>query len=110
MTVFKMFRGDDKIYELTVTDKQTGNPVNITDCTIKMTWKENIEDEAYFLQKTADPTDPENGKAEFTIDAADTSSLKKRTEFYFDVQITKTTGKIETLLRGSFVVMMDVTT
>lgn len=110
MSVFKMFRGDDKIYELTVIDKQTGNPVDITDCIIKMTWKENIEDITYFLQKTATPTDPMNGKAEFTIDSADTSSLKERTEFYFDVQITKTTGKVETLIKGSFVVEMDVTT
>ena len=113
MTVFKMYRGDDKIYELTVTDKQTGNPVSIVGCTIKMTWKENIEDETYFLQKSNGPgehSDPTNGKTEFTIDAADTSALKERTEFYFDVQITKTTTKVETLLKGSFVVLMDVTT
>jgi len=110
MNVFYMFRGDDKIYELTVVDKQTESPVDITGCTIKMTWKEKKTDETYFLQKTFTLTDPANGKAEVTIDAADTSQLTERKEFFFDVEITKADGKKETLLEGKFIVLLDVTT
>lgn len=109
-----MYRGDDKIYELTVTDKQTGNPVDITGCTITMTLREDW-DEAIFLQKTNGAgvtlTDPTNGIAEITIDAADTSGLDVSTqhEYVFDVYILKTTGKGETLLTGKFIVLQEAT-
>ena len=104
-----MYRGDDKLYEVTVTDKDTGSVVDITGCTLKMTWKENKSDSSYFLQKTATLTDPTNGLAEFAIDAADTTSLTEKKSFFFDVEITKTTGKKETLIEGKFHVLMDVT-
>jgi len=87
MIVFPMHRGDDKIYELSVIDKQTGAAVDITGCTIKMTWKEKKTDETYFLQKTFTITDAVNGKAEVTIDAADTSQLTEKKEFFFDVEM-----------------------
>ena len=109
MIIFTMHRGDDKLYEITVTDKQTGNPVSINGCTLKMTWKARKTDEEYFLQKTATPTDPGNGKAEFTIDSADTSALTTEMEYFFDVEIEKTTGKRETLLEGKFIVKLDIT-
>lgn len=109
MIVKRMHRGDDKVYELTVTDRKTGAIVNITGSTIKMTWKASKDDATNFLQKTFTLTDPANGVAEVAIDAADTVSLTEKTEFYFDVQITKSSGKIETLLEGKFTVLVDVT-
>jgi len=107
-----MYRGDDKKYELEVTDKQTGEPVAINGCTFKFTWKINKSDANYVLQKTVgsgiELTDPDNGVAEITIDAADTSSLTKKTEYYFDIEITKTDTKVETLMEGKFKILMDV--
>ena len=113
MIVLTMHRGDDKIYELTVTNKQTGNAVDITGCTITWTWKEEKEDASYFLQKSNGPgehSDPMNGKTEFTIDAADTASLTAKMTYFWDVEITKTTLKKETLCLGKIRVLLDVTT
>ncbi|KXH76246.1 MAG: hypothetical protein AM326_03030 [Candidatus Thorarchaeota archaeon SMTZ-45] len=114
MIVFDMHRGDDKLYELIVTDKNTGNAVDITGCMLTMTWKENKKDSGYYLQKTNGSgitlTDPTNGKAEIAIDKTDTSGLDKYKEYFFDVYILKTTGKGETLLEGKFKVHEDVTT
>ena len=112
MNVFNMYRGDDKIYELEVTDKQTGNAVDITGTTIKLTLRETPTD-SIFLQKSNGPgehSDPSNGKTEFAIDAADTSSLSNEKHTYvFDVEITKTDTKVETLLIGKFIIIPEVT-
>lgn len=107
MIVKKMFRGDDKYYELTVKDRITKLPVDITGCTIKMTWKK--VDGTQFLQKDFTLTDPVNGLAEVKIEKTDTNSLTEKTVFDFDVQITKTTDDVETLIKGKFTVEMDVT-
>jgi len=113
MIVFNMHRGDDKVYELAVTNKVTGAVVDITGCTLTMTWKEAL-DEAAVLTKTNGAgitlTDPTNGKAEIAIDAADTSGFTEKRTFFFDVYILKTTGKGETLVKGKFIVDLDVTT
>ena len=109
MNVFTMHRGDDKLYELTVTDKQTGNPVDITGTTTVLTMRGSYT-ASIFLQKTFTNTDPTNGKAEVAIDAADTSSLQNvQYTYVFDVQITKTSGKDETLLSGKFIILPEVT-
>jgi len=114
MIKINMDRGDDKIYELTVTDKQTGEPVIISGCILTMTWKEDVNQDSADLTKTngagIELTDPVNGLAEITIDAADTSGFTEKKEFFFDVFILKTTGKGETLVKGKFVVHLDVTT
>jgi len=108
MIVNEIYRGDDKIYELTVKDKQTGLVVDITGCTITMTWREH-PDGSIFLQRNFTLTDPTNGVAEIEILAADTQSLTEKKEFFFDVYILKPTGKGETLLKGKFIVELDVT-
>lgn len=109
MNIINLYRGDDKVYELTVTNRVTGAIIDITNCTIKWTWKVAKTDAAYFLQKTANLTDPSNGKAEFTIDAADTSSLTAQQVYCWDVEVTKTTAKKETLCTGKVIVHLDVT-
>lgn len=114
MNIFTMHRGDDKIYELIVTNKQTGLPVDITGCEpptgwIKLTVRETPIS-AIFVQKTFALTDPTNGKAEVAIDASDTSGLTNtRHEYCWDVEILKTTGKKETLCSGKLIVEAEVT-
>jgi len=108
MISLKMYRGDDKNYELKVTDKQTGNAVDITGCIITWTWKEKITDTVPFLQKDFTPTDPTNGVAEVEIIATDTNSLTAKSTFIWDIYILKTTGKGETLLKGKMTVYLDV--
>ena len=109
MIVFSFHRGDDKIYEITVKDKVTEIPVDITGCTLTMTLRKTWTD-VVFIQKTFTLTDPVNGKAEVAIDAADTSGLtNEKQEYLFDVEILKTTGKKETLLSGKFSILPEVT-
>jgi hypothetical protein len=71
---------------------------------------------AILIQKTTDVddgivlTDPTNGVAEITVDAADTETLSNLNyDYIYDIQITKPTGKIETLVKGSFKVISEVT-
>ena len=109
MIVFNFHRGDDKVYEITVKDKVSEIPIDITGCTLKMTLRKTYSD-AIFIQKTFVLTDPTNGKAEVAIDAADTASLPNvKAEYLFDVEILKTTAKKETLLFGKFTILPEVT-
>lgn len=110
MTTFEMSRGDDKRYRITVTDKITGLPVDITGCTLTMTWRKTFAD-TIFLQKTFYEIDPMNGVAEVSIDAADTASLPagERTEFLFDVEMIDTSYLTETITKGKFIVTPDIT-
>ena len=104
MNIFTMYRGDDKLYELTVKDKETGVVVDITGCTIILYWYSKgtdiVEKQWSFVL-----TDPTNGLAEVSIAAADTSGLTyARHEFEFKVKITKADLKVETLVSGKFIV------
>ena len=108
MLVYQMHRGDDKKYELEVTDKRTGAAVNITGATIKLTLRETYTG-GIFIQKDFTVTDGPNGKAEVVIDAADTSGLdNEKHEYLFDVQIT-ISAKDETLCTGKFIILPDIT-
>jgi len=109
MADLSMHRGDDKSYEITVLNRATLAVEDISGCVILMTWKTHRGAEANFLQKTASLTDPTNGVAQFDIAAADTNSLKAAQIFYFDIQITKTDAKIETLYEGTIEIKVDIT-
>jgi len=109
MNIFSMHRGDDKHYEITVIDRKTRLPVDITGCTLKMTWRATFKGPIQ-LQKDFTLTDPVNGVAEVMIAHADTANWENAVqEYYFDVQITKTTAEVETLTKGKFVIEPEVT-
>jgi len=109
MNLLTMYRGDDRPFLLVVKDKDTGQVADITGCSAVWTWKENKGDASYFLQKSANLTDPEQGEAEFNIDATDTESLREERIYFWDVELTKATGKKETLCEGKIRILMDVT-
>ena len=108
--ILSMERGDDKTYELEVTEKKSPcNPADITGCTIKLTIRPTWQG-AIFLQKTFTLTAPLIGEAEVEIVAADTSGLtNERHEYVWDVEITKTDTKMETLCKGKFIIEPEVT-
>jgi len=71
---------------------------------------------AILIQKTTDAsdgivfTDPSNGIAEITVDAEDTETLRNLDyDYIYDIQITKPTGKVETLVKGAFKLISEVT-
>lgn len=111
----EIIRGDDKVWILTVTRKDTGAVVDITDCDLVFTVRDNPNGTLLF-QKTSDPasgivlTDPTNGVAEITVDYDDTDGLtNEKAEYVYDVEITKSTGKIETVCKGKLTILPDVT-
>jgi hypothetical protein len=88
---------------------------DITDCTLILTVRRQ-NSTVILIQKTTDVddgivlTDPTNGVAEITVDSADTETLRNLDYNYiYDVQITKPTGKIETLVKGAFKLISEVT-
>lgn len=108
-------RGDDKIWILTVSRKDTGAVVDITDCDLFFTVRDS-PDGTILFQKTSDPaagivlTDPTHGVAEITVDYDDTDGLgNKKAEYIFDVEIIKSTGKIETVCKGKLTILQDIT-
>lgn len=113
--LIEIVRGDDKVWILTVTRKDTGAVVDITDCDIVFTVRDAPNGTVLF-QKTSDPasgivlTTPLSGEAEITVDATDTDSLtNEEHKYFFDVEITKTTGKVETVTKGKLTVYPDIT-
>jgi hypothetical protein len=87
---------------------------DITSCTMKFTVRRQ-NSTAILIQKTTDVddgivlTDPTNGVAEITVDSADTETLLNLDYPYiYDIEITKPTGKVETLVRGSFKVLAEL--
>jgi len=102
-------RGDDKAWVLNVALKSTGVVTDITDCSFVFSAKSQYSG-LLVLQKSLVLSAPLVGEAELIIDAADTQSLpNEKSEFLFDIQVTKVTGKKETLLRGTFIVLPEVT-
>ena len=107
-------RGDDKVWTLTVKDKSTGLVVDIsTVIDIVLTVRPSLGGATFILKNLAGGvalTDPTNGVAEITIDAADTSSLSVSShEYIFDVEVTNNDSTIETIAEGKFLVLPDVT-
>jgi len=88
---------------------------DITSCTMKFTVRRQ-NSSAILIQKTTDAfdgivfTDPSNGIAEITVDAEDTETLRNLDyDYIYDIQITKPTGKVETLVKGAFKLISEVT-
>ena len=109
--VISMVRGDDEVWTLNVTEKTSPyGAVDITGCVVLFTVKDKY-DGTVIMQKTLALSTPLTGKAELTIDAADTASLANEKQTYvFDIQVTKSAGsKRETLLKGKFIVLPEVT-
>jgi len=106
--VISMVRGDDKAWVLTVALKSDGTVTDITNCSFVFSVKTNFGG-SLVLQKSLTLSAPLIGEAELIIDSADTQSLpNEKSEYVFDIQVTKVTGKKETLLRGTFIVLPEV--
>lgn len=112
-----MTRGDDRVIDVTVTDKD-GAPVNLA--TVSALWftvksKVTDLDGMSIIRKTLGAgitvVNASLGTAKVAIDAADTRDWpgKRGQTFFWDLQGKDNSGKIITLDRGVFVVMADVT-
>lgn len=104
-----MYRGDDRTVSLAVKDSD-GDAFNLTNCTINMYIKEEIDDlnaEA-IISKTGTITDAAGGIVEFYLVPSDTNNattLKDDVPYPCDFEVTASDGKLYTVLRTSFVIL-----
>lgn len=107
-----IYRGDNRTIPVTVTDD--AGAVNLTGASIRFSVKKRKKDTDYIIKKSeADPaeinvTDAINGLFEIYIVPDDTQDLSITT-YYFDIEITDSTGKTYTISMGTFKILEDVT-
>jgi len=105
---YKIFRGDSKTYEITVTDS-IGSPVNITGSSQVMTVKkkDTDEDDEAVISKEGVITDAQSGQ--FEIRLTSTDSAVNPDNYIFDIQITLAGGEKYTLIKDNLEILQDVT-
>lgn len=112
MAKLEMHRGDDRTIRVVVKDKAQ-NPYVWVGSEIWFTAKKSAagsDDTAAIKKVTADFDLSVAGVATAPINRAETEALPNRTETYFyDVQIKRADGKIETVDEGTITIRADVT-
>jgi hypothetical protein len=109
----ELYRGDNRTFKVTCKDGE-GAVVNITGATIKFSVKEKIGDTTCKIEKSSavateiNITDAVNGEYEIYLLPADTQNLDIGS-YEYDSELTTTTGKVYTTVRGEFNVLADVT-
>lgn len=95
-----MVEGDDRDFNLTFTNADTGSAIDITGWTIKVRVKENVyETESLISKNITSHTDAANGETSFSFTDTDTEDLEGKK--YYDIKVVKDTGDKQTVLRGS---------
>jgi hypothetical protein len=108
MTSLVMYRGDDRDFELTLTESAV--PIDLTDYTIKFTARDDIDDDdpVFVLESTVvyedgfeididpDQTTTGAGKITLHIQAADTLALTRGTTLLCDIELTDPDGHVRT--------------
>lgn len=104
-----MYRGDSYPIFFTFTDKATGEPIDLTGATAKLTidTAQNPTSDAtkVFSVNAVIDTDPLTGKMSFTPTTTDTATIGK---YYYDVQLT-IGATVRTVVKSTFAITMDIT-
>lgn len=105
------FRGDDCEWELTAYNSRTKAAYNITGASAFFTLKNfesDVDASAVLKVDWTTHSDPTNGKTLLTLTNAQTDDLVPR-EYWYDVQIKTSAGKVYTVACGKFTVYTDKT-
>lgn len=109
-TTISMYRGDSYPITFTLTDSSTGNPLDLTGCSLIMTvdaLAEPPDDTSMLFEITGVlDADPETGKVSFTPTSTDTATPGS---YFYDVQLTDADGNIRTVAKNTFTISMDIT-
>lgn len=103
-----MYRGDDRDFTITLTEG--GTPIDLTDYSVKATFRADIDDETptFALDSTVvlgsgfeidiDPDQAGAGKGKVTLHVrtADTVSLERGVTLLGDIELTDTDGNVRT--------------
>jgi hypothetical protein len=111
MNEINMYRGNDRTIAIVITDKSTGLPYNLENCTINMYVKVNIDDDdsqAVIFKTTEDNEEgiivnAANGLAEFYLIPDDTNDaidiLRNSRPYPVEFRVIPSNEKIYTVLR-----------
>lgn len=102
-------RGDTTLFTLTITDG-SGTAINITGYTITLTVDPSDEPSdatGNLFSLVATVTDGPNGVATFELSAAQADQVPG--EYFYDIQMLDTSGRIRTITKGSWDVVQDIT-
>lgn len=114
-----IYRGDDGSFPFTITDPDTGLPVNLTTYTVFFTVKAaknstaagSLDTTAVIGPKTNAPgghTSPTTGVTTFALSHTETAIAPGT--YYYDVEYVSATSVVKTYIVGEFVVRPEVTT
>ena len=109
MSQLSVFRGDDKVYNLSFKDGD-GVAIDITDWTIFFTVKKNKltpDADADISKDITVHTAPLTGLSAITLTDSDTD-LDPRL-YWYDIQVKKDDGTISTVIKDKFQVKGDIT-
>lgn len=103
------YRGDTKPLTIVVDDETAGRPANLTGCTVKLTvdYRSNPTDAStVVIQLTGSIPVPTYGEVsfDFTDEQADNVGM-----YYYDIEITSGDGKRNTIVKGVFEFLQDIT-
>ena len=108
-TSISIYKKDYKDITVTVKDAN-GDPINITGYTFWLTVKireTDPDEDAVIQKKVTSHTNPSAGITTFSLDTDDTDIDAK--DYQYDIQMKATSGAITTLLRGTFIILQEIT-
>lgn len=113
MTYLSITRGDDGILDVVVTDRDTGDPIDLTGAELTFMVKRDRrdDDDDAILTKTVGSgitvSAPATGVAVVAIDAADTDE-ETPAACWWELQSVDVTSKVHTLAAGRFAITADL--
>ena len=105
----RIYRGDDKTYNLTFTNS-SGTAIDITGYTIFFTVKNysgDSDDDAVIKKDITSHSDPTAGKTEITLSSTDTAQAIKK--YCYDIQMKDGSGNITTVVEAFLFIVQDIT-
>jgi len=116
MSLLTMKRGDRAEFAITLTDVDTGLPLDLTTMTLRFTAKRRATDldADALIAKTEGAgitvdVDPSTGLATLEIEPEDTEDLTDLRSLYWDVQVDNGAGDVRTPLSGLLAISADIT-
>lgn len=111
MNTITIKRNNDRTYNTTVKNKDTGAPIDITDYTLVFSVKRNRDDAddaaiIHFVNTTH--TVPAEGTTYITIDASETEDVETG-KYYYDILLIGSNQKRSSSLTGLFIVEQEIT-